>query len=203
MVRPSVTAITLTSTPSSRSSIKIDCSSPARDSTASRASALVEQTNTPLPAASPSAFTTSGVSSRASMYSRASAARRNSLWLAVGTSPRCSTFLQKALLPSRRAASAVGPKTLSFFSWNASTMPATRGASGPTTVRSIPCSTAAFASPSMSSTAIGRFSPIRAVPALPGAIKTLAPSAESFQAIACSRPPDPTTRTRFELATIA
>ena len=81
-------------------------------------------------------------------------------------------------------------------------MPATRGASGPTTVRSTLRRRATSSSPAMSVAATGTFSAIAAVPALPGATSTSAPSWVSFQAMACSRPPLPTTRTRRDVGTV-
>jgi hypothetical protein len=50
--------------------------------------------------------------------------------------------------------------------------------------------------------ATGTFSAIAAVPALPGATSTSAPSWMSFQASACSRPPLPTTSTRRDAGTV-
>ena len=154
------------------------------------------QTKTPLPAAKPSAFTTTGTSSRASRYSRARAIERNSSNIAVGTSPRWRICLQKSLLPSSCAAFAVGPKMRKPAAVNTSTIPATSGASGPTTVRSMARLCANATNAGISSPVSGTFSAIAAVPALPGATNTSAPSRTSFQAIACSRPPEPITRTR-------
>src|SRR3546814_1760390 len=58
----------------------------------------------------------------------------------------------KALEPSRTAASADGPKALMPSASSRSTSPATSGASGPTTTKSIFCSTAKATSARMSST---------------------------------------------------
>ena len=66
------------------------------------------------------------------------------------------------------------------------------------TVTSTARDRASATNPGMSPGFTATFSPIRAVPALPGAISTSAPSPASFQARACSRPPLPTTRTRRE-----
>ena len=79
---------------------------------------------------------------------------------------------------------------------NSSTMPATRGASGPTTVRSIRLSRANWTRRGISSELMFRLSPSFAVPAFPGAQKTSSTLGDcfSFQTKACSRPPEPTTR---------
>ena len=104
-----------------------------------------------------------------------------------------------AFEPSTCAAAALGPKMRSPASVNRSAMPATSGASGPTTVRSTECSCAHASRPSMSSARTETFSTrgSRAVPALPGATSTRATRSlcASFQASACSRPPPPTTST--------
>src|SRR5215472_8537568 len=70
----------------------------------------------------------------------------------------------------------------------ASTTPATRGASGPTTVRFAPVRRAA------SRGSPGRQVAIRAIPGLPGHAKSSTPSdCANFQHRACSRPPLPIT----------
>src|SRR3954449_6215519 len=83
---------------------------------------------------------------------------------------------------------------------SASTAPATSGASGPTTTRSAPASRAAATIPGTSSAPTGRHSTwSRAMPALPGAQSTSGRCGLRSRARtrACSRPPPPTTRTRF------
>src|SRR5437660_323166 len=101
-----------------------------------------------------------------------------------------------ALLDSRRAAAWVGPKARSPRRSNRSTRPAARGASGPTKVRSIPYCSAQAASAPISLEENGRHGAISPIPGLPGAQKSdSALSCRSFQAIACSRPPEPITRT--------
>ena len=106
------------------------------------------------------------------------------------------TSLAKTLLPSSSAAWREGPNTRSPSLSNASTSPATSGASGPTTVRSIRSLRAKSNSPAMSVAASSRFTASRAVPALPGAQKISFTRGleRSFQASACSRPPCPTIR---------
>ena len=104
-----------------------------------------------------------------------------------------------AFEPSTCAAAALGPKMRSPSAWNRSAIPATSGASGPTTVRSTERSCASASSPSMSSAPTATFSTrgSRAVPALPGATSTRSTRSlcASFHASACSRPPPPTTST--------
>src|SRR5260221_96329 len=104
--------------------------------------------------------------------------------------------LAKALELSSCAAFFVGPKMRRPRARNSSTRPAARGAWGPTTVRPILLSWAksARAFTSVMSTFSRRGS--RAVPPLPGATKTFWALGDwaSFQARACSRPPEPMTR---------
>jgi hypothetical protein len=82
---------------------------------------------------------------------------------------------------------AFGPKQAMPAVAHSSARPATSGASGPTTTRSIPAN-----SP------WGRISASCAIPALPGVANTCGRCGERLRArtIACSRPPPPTTRTR-------
>ena len=169
-------------------------------STAARASSTVAATVTPLPAARPSAFTTMGAP-RSSTYARAAAASEKVAAAAVGMPASAHTALRKVLEPSRRAAPADGPNTRTPPARRASARPSTRGCSGPTTTRPMPlawhqATTAALSAvsrpPGMAWTAGSR-----AVPALPGA-QYRAPHRgdwASFQDRACSRPPEPTTRT--------
>ncbi len=115
----------------------------------------------------------------------------------VGTPARCITSLAKALEDSSWAACLVGPKILSPCSVNTSTMPSASGASGPTIVRSISCSTAQTAKAPRFLGEISMFVAMLEVPAFPGA-QYSSLSCElffTFQAIACSRPPPPTTKT--------
>src|SRR5215469_4531707 len=152
---------------------------------------------TPLPAARPLAFTTSGVrcarTQAGSKLARVKVAER-----AVGMPCRRRNSLAKALEPSSCAPARRGPKHFSPAAANASTMPATSGASGPTMVRptrSVAASrTRAATSSAATSTLRTRGS--MAVPALPGATSTSVTRAAAahFQASACSRPPPPTIR---------
>src|SRR5271165_2658642 len=110
---------------------------------------------------------------------------------------RSMNALAKSLELSSRAAARVGPKILKPAARNASTMPAASGPSGPTTV-SPTCSARAKSTSSAtvpSATLVSSGS--TAVPALPGATKTFATRGERAirHAMACSRPPPPTTST--------
>src|SRR5690606_29192911 len=95
------------------------------------------------------------------------------------------------------AAALVGPKIGRPAARKASTTPAASGASGPTTVKATCSRLASSISTGMS--VIGAFcsSFSAAVPGLPGATSTRVTLGDwaSFQASACSRPPEPMTRT--------
>src|SRR6516225_517310 len=170
------------------------------------ASLLEDATTTPLPAASPLAFTTSGVrwprSQAGSKLSRVKVAER-----AVGMPCRWRNSLAKAFEPSSLAAARRGPKQRKPASAKASTMPATSGASGPTMVRSTRSARASCRRARISSAATPtlRTRGSLAVPALPGATSTSATRAAAahFQASACSRPPPPTIRIFIFLGTPA
>lgn len=115
---------------------------------------------------------------------------------AVGTPAAAMTSLAKPLEPSRRAASAPGPKVGTPASRSVSATPAINGASGPTTARSA-CICRARASTSwglVGSTAI--LVPCWEVPGLPGAMTSsvVAGSAAKERARACSRAPEPSSR---------
>ncbi len=202
MVRPSVKAIMLASSPSRQLSMTTWAPAGPNSlrtmmrSTASWASPSVSQTMAALPAARPSAFTTMGAPT-ISRYALARSAEVNVRKAAVGMLCRCMSCLAKTLLPSIRAACWLGPNTRSPELWNASTMPLTRGASGPTTVRSTPFCRAKRRSCRTSVCPMSTHSASSAMPALPGAQKTCSTSGESaiFQTRACSLPPPPTTST--------
>src|SRR5512135_330538 len=104
--------------------------------------------------------------------------------------------LAKSFELSSWAAAWVGPKIFSPAARKASTTPAARGASGPTTVRTIFSARAKSTSSATPVTGTLTTPSSRAVPALPGATNTLVERGEraSFQARACSRPPLPITR---------
>src|SRR6516225_2499852 len=114
---------------------------------------------------------------------------------------RAQRSLAKPLEPSSAAAAALGPKAAIPSPSSASTRPSTSGASGPTTTKSIRSRRQNPTSPAMSVAAIAIHSPSSAMPALPGAQKSLSISgdAEIAHASACSRPPEPTTSTRIAL----
>src|SRR4051812_27444872 len=106
------------------------------------------------------------------------------------------TSLEYAFDPSSCAAAALGPKTATS---RRSARPATSGASGPTMTRSQPADAAT--SPSRSVTGTSTSCASRAMPGLPGAHSSSGCCGERLSArtIACSRPPEPTTRTRAKL----
>src|SRR5271166_5748637 len=110
---------------------------------------------------------------------------------------RSMKALAKSFELSSRAAARVGPKIRKPAARNASTMPAASGPSGPTTVRPTASARAKSTSSVISVSATLLSSGSRAVPALPGATKTLPTRGERAirHASACSRPPPPTTRT--------
>src|SRR3954469_20253085 len=84
---------------------------------------------------------------------------------------------------------------------HASTRPLTSGASGPTTTRSQLCSCASATRAETSSAATSKHTTLsRAMPALPGAATTCGDCGlrKSARTSACSRPPEPTTRTFFK-----
>ncbi len=160
----------------------------------SSAAARSDVTMTPLPAASPSSFTTYGGpnASRATATSSGVRQRRAS---AVGTPAAVMTSFAKAFEPSSWAAAADGPKQVTPTAVTKSATPATSGASGPTTTRSAPISSAsaATASPDIGSTSWRVAT--AAMPGLPGAMCTSSTpgSRDSARARACSRPPVPIT----------
>jgi hypothetical protein len=89
------------------------------------------------------------------------------------------------------------PTIARFAARNASTTPAASGASGPTIVSATLSFFANATRSGIASIATFTTPGSRAVPAFPGATNTRATRGElaSFQAIACSRPPPPMTRT--------
>ncbi len=127
----------------------------------------------------------------------ASSRLRNITCDAVGTPQSRISSLAYAFEPSMRAAARVGPNAAMPAAFRSSTRPATSGASGPTTTRSTSRSCA-----HSTTSPLGRHSiPSRAMPALPGVASTSGPEAPpvSVRTSACSRPPEPTTRTRLAL----
>ena len=181
---PSESAKTEISSPESSSSITIGPSNAEAARRPSSSCADVSQMKTPFPAASPSTLTTQGGLATESVS-------------AVGTPAAAITSLAKLFDPSIRAAARPGPKTDTPFRRSASATPATSGASGPITARSVSRLRARPSSASASSARTGWQSPSAAIPGLPGAAcSAVTPDAcASFQASACSRPPDPTRST--------
>src|SRR5205085_1111578 len=105
--------------------------------------------------------------------------------------------LVKPFEPSSRAGIRFGPKTRMPAARRASPSPSTSGCSGPMTTRSIasPVQKASIASWSAGSSATS--SACAAMPGLPGAAHNFVRPGDcaSFQASACSRPPEPISRT--------
>ena len=165
---------------------------------AASASSTVAATTTPLPEARPSAFTTMGAPRRRTK-SRAAAGSSKRSHRAVGMPAASHSSLVKALLPSNCAAARLGPQQRMPAAAIASASPATRGPSGPGTTRSTALPRANSTSPCRSMACRLTFSATCAVPGLPGATHSLVSSgeADSAQASACSRPPDPTINTRI------
>jgi hypothetical protein len=151
---------------------------------------------TPLPAARPSAFTTYG-GPNASSASTASSTVRAERFPPAGIPWRSQRSLAQPFEPSRRAAAAEGPNTARPRWDNSSARPATSGPSGPTTVRSTSSRSARATRPWRSSAATGTQVACCAMPGFPGAASSsdTEGSRARRHARACSRPPDPTTRT--------
>ena len=101
-----------------------------------------------------------------------SATVRTTRWAPVGTPAASMISLANALEPSSRAAAATGPKQRTPSAASASARPATSGASGPTTTRSMPASRAARASAAGSSAGASSARASRRMPAFPGAHRT-------------------------------
>src|ERR687883_1325634 len=108
------------------------------------------------------------------------------------------TSLLNDFEPSSAAAAAPGPKHLIPALVTASAAPLTSGASGPTTTRSTPSRRAAATTPPRSSAATSSSRASAAMPALPGAQRSSGRWGERASACtsACSRLPEPRTRTR-------
>jgi hypothetical protein len=96
-----------------------------------------------------------------------------------------------------RAAAALGPQTLMPAALRRSAKPSTSGSSGPGTTRSTASSRQKPTMPSRSSTASGTHVASWPIASLPGAQYSSLTRGEaaSDQQSACSRPPEPTTRT--------
>src|SRR5690349_22811885 len=190
---PSVTQNSETSGPARNSSITTVPQASAWSSAAARSVV----TSTPLPAASPSSFTTYGGPNRSSAAA-ASPGVEQVRHAAVGTPAAAITSLANAFEPSIRAAAALGPKQAIPTARTASAAPATSGTSGPITTRSARTPRDSAATAAGSPAASGRCSATVPVPALPGAqtSEVTAGSAASPRHSACSRAPLPTTRTR-------
>mmetsp|Transcript_57526 Transcript_57526/g.160160 ORF Transcript_57526/g.160160 Transcript_57526/m.160160 type:complete len:235 (-) Transcript_57526:193-897(-) len=178
---PSANAMQLTSSPSSSSSMTT--SSPAAPKapssmqllTAPKASSRHSGMSTPLPAASPLAFTTTWrpAAYSALMYSQAASCSSfvKVLKAAVGRPCSAKKRFENAFDASSSAARLVGPKQRMPASLQASARPATSGASGPTKTRATFFSDAKATSFAISLSPIATFviAGSAAVPPLPGA----------------------------------
>ena len=198
-VLPSQRQNSETSGPSRNSSTTTTPPSLARHASAwASASARSSVTTTPLPAARPSSLTTWGAP-RASSASATSSRVWQTRAIAVGTSAAAITSFANDLLPSSWAACADGPNATSPASRTTSATPATSGASGPMTTRSTVCRRASSTIPSPSRTPPGSAShrAMASIPGLPGATITASTSWSAPRALtmACSRAPEPITRT--------
>mmetsp|Transcript_16339 Transcript_16339/g.15784 ORF Transcript_16339/g.15784 Transcript_16339/m.15784 type:complete len:206 (-) Transcript_16339:91-708(-) len=171
--------------------------------TAAIVSDFVVGRRTPLPAASPEAFTTClSFSSRDLTYARASSTFVKLRYFAVGISLCCKKSFVNALLASSSAAALEQPKTRTSGQAiaSSSTIPSTNGCSGPTTTisaltRFVSAITVALSCFPFTSTAFEIFPPSTAVPPFPGQQITLETRGDLAKATAnaCSLPPDPTT----------
>ena len=114
-------------------------------------------------------------------------------------------FCENTLEDSNRAAFRFGPQMRNPLAWNKSTTPSASGLSGPTTVSAAFFSSAKASREGRSSAAMPAHStaePLRArlsraMPALPGAHHNFVMRGDcaNFQTSACSRPPEPMTKT--------
>src|SRR5579884_1228906 len=109
--------------------------------------------------------------------------------------------LVKPFDPSSCAAPALGPKTAIPLSRSASATPATSGASGPTTTRSMLSRLASSTTAAGSHGSIETHSAHRAMPGFPGAASSRSQLGDclSRHASASSRPPDPNSRIFMDL----
>src|SRR5579875_1775049 len=201
-VVPSTTQNNDTSGPSRKDSNSTGCPVSSRLAACARATSRSGVTTTPLPAASRSSFTTHA-GSPAATPNRASAASKcaglSTISLAAVRTPAAAiTSLANAFEPSIRAASSEGPKQATPASRSASATPSTSGISGPMTTRSERTRWASSTTSSAEVMSTGCCSAISAVPALPGATKSASTCGSSRKANnrACSRAPEPITRTR-------
>src|SRR6185369_7018058 len=109
--------------------------------------------------------------------------------------------LVKPFEPSSCAAAALGPNAAMPASRKASATPATSGASGPTTTRSMVCVVARSTTARGSHGSIATHSAHRAIPGLPGAAMSRSQLGDclSRHASASSRPPEPKSRIFMDL----
>src|SRR3954467_11411427 len=199
-VVPSVTANSETSGPSRYSSTSTAPPASRTRRPCATAASRSPVTRKPLPAPTPPSLTTYGAPTSSSTVS-SSAGPPTGQARAVGTPAASITCLAKDLLPSSWAAWAEGPKQAMPASRTASATPATSGTSGPMTTRSACHSVASPATATGSAAATGNGAAITAVPALPGAQASAVTAGADCRDThrACSRAPEPITRTRTGL----
>ena len=124
--------------------------------------------------------------------------RRSSMtWSMAVLADLTSNSLEPTFEASRYAPSAFGPKTGMSHARKRSPSPMHRGSSGPITTSPTPSVRARVTMPSRSVAFTPALRATKAVPALPGAQITSSTRGDwaIFQQRACSRPPEPTTRT--------
>src|SRR6202521_1989423 len=199
---PSVTASIDSSGPSRSSSTTTvaplrpnrPCTSIA--SIAASASSTFVQTTTPLPRARPSALTATRPSRwPAQDFAGCGCVKTSNS--AVGIPARTISCLANDLLDSMRPAPRFGPNTLKPELRSASPTPASTAASGPRMTRPSRSCLANSTIRTTSAAPMGMFRAMPTVPPLPGAQYTRSTSSDCthFHTNACSRAPDPTTRT--------
>ncbi len=166
-----------------------------QSATTALASLTSGATTTPLPDASPSALMTISTSGHSSMMVKACGNECATRARAVGILWRSKNRFAKILLDSSLPAERLGPNTAMPASRKRSPTPAAIALSGPSTASSMRSARARVASAFPSVATISQFSPRVAVPAFPGAAKTVSIDGERASAheSASSRPPPPTT----------
>src|SRR5918993_577159 len=110
---------------------------------------------------------------------------------------RAHRSLVKPFEPSSCAGARLGPNTQKHIVLRLSASPSTRGASGPMTISSTEFLRQKSTVARWSAGSIGTSWACSAMPGLPGAANSLPSLGDcaSFQASACSRPPEPSSRT--------
>ena len=150
--------------------------------TAASALAWSSAITTPLPAARPSAFRTTGKPYSADRTTaRPSSTDSQIRKRAVGTACLAMNALANALLDSSRAADWLGPNSGRPAAMNRSATPRLRGSSGPTTVRSARSRVASSRRAPESVRSAATVRQIAAIPGFPGAHNTSLPPRSAQQ----------------------